>query len=76
MVSTYLKADNGTIGKILKFQNPLFLSKPKKVSISLDKSLDLKSTAGFAQSQTNQNATINHNHSFLKNESIVQEVRK
>ena len=33
--SSYLKTDKGTIGKILKFNNPLLLTKNKKNSISM-----------------------------------------
>lgn len=75
-MSTYLKTDKGTISKILKFHNPLLLAKAKKVSIPMERSLDLKSNSGLNQSQYNQSSNLSANQSFIKNESIAQEIQK
>ena len=67
-----LKTEKSTFGKVLKYQNPLFLAKARKISLPTDKSLELKSS----HSQIYQKSQMPANNSFLAHESAVLEVRK
>ena len=69
--SHFLKSEKSTFGKVLKFHNPLFTNKPRKVSLPTDKSLDLKSSMGLTQSQLHQSGHLSANNSFLAHESAI-----
>ena len=74
--SQFLKTEKSTFGKVLKFQNPLFLSKPRKISLPTNQSIDLKSSIGLNKSELHKSSHISANNSFWSHESSVLEVRK
>ena len=61
-LSNYLKPDNRTISKILRFQNPQRLTQSRKSSLPSEKSLDVRSSGGKIHTQ----ASFSGNHTFTQ----------